>query len=339
MYGFSLKFREMKRIFVSTYPYGQHNSEPLTFLKKEGIEVVTNPKKRKLTSLEVAELAKDFDGIIAGTEDLAPLILKNPNLQIISRVGIGLDSVPLTLCREKGITVAYTPDAVTMAVVELTIGLMVSLTRMVHLANFELREGGWSRFTGKRLGESTIGLIGLGRVGSHVLRILKEFHPKKILINDIKDKSKEIEEILFGSGVPFELVDKEFIYTHSDVISVHVPLTKQTKNLISSPQIQMMNENTFLINTARGGIINEDDLYQALKNHKIAGAALDVFEQEPYKGKLIELKNIILTEHMGSCSYDCRYKMEMGAAEEVARFYQNKPLLNPVPEEEYSNQL
>ncbi|TGL02334.1 dehydrogenase [Leptospira bouyouniensis] len=328
----------MKRIFVSTYPFGQYNEEPISILRKEGWEVVLNPTKRKLTSEEVAEYAKDVDAIIAGTEDLTPLIQKNPGLKIISRVGIGLDSVPLQLCRDKNITVAYTPDAVTMAVVELTIGLMVSLTRKVHLANFELRRGGWSRFTGKRLGESVIGLIGLGRVGSNVLRILKEFRPKEILVNDLKNKSKEIQEIMQDTGLKVRQVDKEEIYKNADIISLHVPLTNLTRNMIGKTEFGLMNESTFVINTARGGIVNESDLFHAVKSEQIAGAAIDVFEKEPYKGNLIELENIILTEHMGSCSFDCRYLMEFGAASEVVRFFKGEPLLNPVPDEELENQ-
>jgi D-3-phosphoglycerate dehydrogenase len=328
----------MKRIFVSTYPFGQYNEEPISILNKEGWDVILNPTKRKLRSEEVAEYAKDVDAIIAGTEDLTPLIHKNRNLKIISRVGIGLDSVPLQLCRDKNITVAYTPDAVTMAVVELTIGLMVTLTRKVHLANSELRNGGWSRFTGKRLGESVIGIIGLGRVGSNVLRILKEFRPKEILVNDLKDKSKEINEIVQNTELKVRQVNKEEIYKKADIVSLHVPLTNHTRSMIGKAELNTMNQSTFLINTARGGIINETDLYHAVQTSQIAGAAIDVFEKEPYAGNLVELENIILTEHMGSCSYDCRYLMEFGAASEVVRFFKGESLLNPVPDEELENQ-
>jgi len=329
----------MKNIFVSTYPFGQFNSESITILEKNGHNVILNPLKRKLKSEEVAELAKDVDGIIAGTEDLTPLININNNLKIIVRVGIGLDAVPLALCKEKGITVAYTPDAVTHAVVELTIGLMISLTRKVHLANNEIRNGGWTRYTGKRIGESTIGLIGFGRVGSNVFRLLKEFNPKKILINDMKDKSKEISSILINHNIDVELVSKDEIYKKSDIISLHTPLSKLTHNMISRPQLELMRKECFLINTARGGIVNENDLYYAVKNKIISGAAIDVFEKEPYQGNLTELEDVILTEHMGSCSFDCRFLMEHGAASEVVRFFNGDPLLNPVPEEEIDNQL
>ncbi|EKO58925.1 phosphoglycerate dehydrogenase [Leptospira kirschneri] len=328
-----------KKIFISTYPFGFYNSEPWEILQETSWEIFTNPLKRKLTPIEVSEFAKDVDGIIAGTEDLAPLIHKNQNLRIISRVGIGLDSVPLNLCKERGIAVAYTPDAVTMAVAELTIGLMISSTRKVFLAHQELKTGGWSRFTGKRLGESTIGIIGAGRVGLNVIRILSEFKPKLILINDLKDKRKEVSEILDSKNIPYRFTRKEEIYSSSDIVSLHIPLSHKTKNLIGRKEFNLFSKDSFLINTARGGIVNESDLYDVLKSNRIAGAAIDVFEQEPYKGNLIDLDNIILTEHMGSCSYDCRLLMEKGAAEEIIRFFRGEALLNPVPEEEYQNQI
>ncbi|EMO24097.1 phosphoglycerate dehydrogenase [Leptospira santarosai] len=327
------------KIFISTYPFGFYNPEPMEILNRAGWEIVTNPLKRKLTALEVSEFAKEADGIIAGTEDLTPLIHKNRNLKIISRVGIGLDSVPLNLCKERGIAVTYTPDAVTMAVVELTIGLMISSTRRVVLAHQELKNGGWSRFTGKRLGESTIGIIGIGRVGLNVIRILSEFNPKMILMNDLKDKRKEVSEILNSKSIPYRFVEKDEIYSASDIISLHVPLSHKTKNLIGDREFNLFSKDSFLINTARGGIVNEVDLYNALKSNRIGGAAIDVFEQEPYKGNLTELDNIILTEHMGSCSYDCRLLMEKGSAEEIVRFFRGETLLNPVPKEEYQNQI
>lgn len=325
------------KIFISTYPFGIHNSEPLEILGKMGWEISANSLKRKLKPEEVAEIAKDVDGIIAGTEDLTPLIRTNPNLKIISRVGIGLDSVPLKLCKEKGIRVTYTPDAVTMAVVELTIGLMVSLTRNVHLADKEIRSGGWSRFTGKRLGESTIGIIGAGRVGLNVIRILSEFKPRMILVNDIKDKSLELDSLLKDKGISYKLTEKEYIYKNSDIVSLHLPLSSKTKNMITKLELNMFRQDSFLINTARGGLVNERDIYDALKEKVISGAAFDVFENEPYKGNLCELDNIILTEHMGSCSYDCRLLMERGASEDIIRFFTNQPLSNEVPPDEYGN--
>lgn len=323
------------KIFISTFPFGANDTTPLDLLAKTGWEIIKSSLGRKLKPEEVAEFAKDVDGIIAGTEDLTPLIHKNQNLKMIARVGIGLDSVPLKLCKERGITVSYTPDAVTMAVVELTIGLMIDVTRKVNQADREIRRGEWTRFTGHRLGESTIGIIGVGRVGLNVIRLLSEFRPKLILVNDLKDKSKELEQILKSKNIEYRIVEKEEIYKKSDIISLHLPLTPKTRNLITEKELNMFKRDSFLVNTARGELINEDNLYYALKNSRIAGAAIDVFAIEPYKGKLIELENILLTEHMGSCSFDCRLAMESGAARDLIHYFKNEPLENEVPEEEY----
>lgn len=172
-------------------------------------------------------------------------------------------------------------------------------------------------------------------MGLNVIRLLSEFRPKLILVNDLKDKSKELEQILKPKNIEYRIVDKEEIYRNSDIISLHLPLTPKTRNLITEKELNMFKRDSFLVNTARGELINEDNLYYALKNSRIAGAAIDVFAIEPYKGKLIELENVLLTEHMGSCSFDCRLAMESGAARDLIHYFKNEPLENEVPEEEY----
>ena len=171
----------MPKIFISTVPFGEADKKPIELLDQSGFEYVINPLNRKLKPEEVGELAQDCDGLIAGTENIHLVLEKAKSLKIVSRVGIGLDSVPLLECRKKEITVCYTPDAVTMAVVELTIGLMVSLTRKVCLADRNIRSNNWNRLQGKRLEKSIIGLIGFGRTGSNIARVLSEFKPKQIL--------------------------------------------------------------------------------------------------------------------------------------------------------------
>ncbi|MDH4262384.1 MAG: NAD(P)-binding domain-containing protein [Spirochaetia bacterium] len=327
----------MPKIFVSTYPYSRTAKEPIDLLRSTGWEIQINPLGRKLKSLEVAELAHEFDGIIAGTEDLRPLIESSEKLKIISRVGIGLDSVPLGLCKEKSIVVTYTPDAVSMAVVELTIGLMVSLTRQVVLADRQIRDGSWTRPYGKRIEESIIGIIGFGRIGSKVAKLLTVFKPRQVLVYDIKNKEPEITE-LKKSGLNIDFSSLNEIYTRSDIVTLHVPYSKLSRYMIDLKVFEKMKPDAYLINTARGGIVREDHLYDAIKLKKIAGAAMDVFEEEPYHGQLIELENVILLQHMGSCSYDCRLNMEFQAAEDMVNYFKGKPLINQVPEEEYAYQ-
>lgn len=326
------------KIFISTVPFGEIDSKPLKLLEQTGWEFIVNPLNRKLTSSEVAEMASTCDGIIAGTEDLRLLLEKNQRLKIISRVGIGLDSVPLFECRNRNIAVSYTPDAVTMAVAEITLGVMIGLTRHVYIADSMIRNGEWNRMAGKRIEKSVIGIIGFGRTGSNLARLLVPFRPKELLINDIKDKSSVVEK-LKNEGLNIRFVDKSEIYKRSDIISLHVPYYDKTKNMINADTFDHLKKECFLLNYSRGGIINEKDLYIAMKNNKIAGAAIDAFETEPYNGELIKLKNILLTQHMGSCSYDCRSRMEIEATEELIRFFKGEKLINKVPDEEYLYQL
>ncbi len=329
----------MPKIFISTDPFGGVDKTPIEMLDQSGFDYSINSLGRKLTPEEVGEFSKDCDGLIAGTENISIVLKKAKNLKMISRVGIGLDSVPLNECRAKNIKVSYTPDAVTMAVVELTIGLMIGLTRHVVKADQQTRIGNWFRLQGKRVGESVIGLIGFGRVGSNVARLLSEFRPKRILVNDAKDKTSEISSFASKSGVNISQVDREEIYREADIVSLHLPLTGRTRNIINADTLKKMNESSYLINTSRGGLVNESDLVEALKERTISGAAIDTFELEPYSGPLTDLENVILTQHMGSCSFDCRSQMEIQATDDLIRFFQNKPLLNEVPEEEYQYQI
>jgi len=331
----------MADVFVSTFPFCRTSSYALDVLKKNGHTVTINPLGRKMKPEEVAEFAHKNDSLIAGTEELLPLVEKSTSLKLISRVGVGLDSVPLELCKEKGIAVAYTPDAVSPAVSELAIGLMIDLFRQVGIADRELRRGGWSRPYGVRIGISKIGILGCGRIGTRFAYHLLGFAPSEILICDLEDKSDFIDELkkyadnLHHSQIKFSKnwnttqirqVSHKELYREADCISVHIPLNDSNRNLIASNEIKMMKPTSYLINTARAGIIKEEDIYQCLVNGTIAGAAIDVFEEEPYHGKLTNLDNVILTQHMGSCSIDCREDMEIEASENVVGFWKGEEL-------------
>ena len=251
---------------------------------------------------------------------------------MISRVGIGLDSVDLLAAQKKGIKVSYTPDAPAPAVAELTIGLMLSLLRSVHISNSHMHRGEWHRFFGRRISEVTIGIIGIGRIGGGVLQRLSSFGTSRILLNDIRDRPG------VNTGSQLEWVTKEEIYRQADVISLHLPLTVQTKNMIKLEQLLQMKSDALLINTSRGGIINEYDLADVLKSGHLGGAAIDVFEQEPYIGALAEVERCLLTSHMGSMSVDCRTRMEIEATEETVRFLTGQALKGLVPSSEYEAQ-
>jgi len=323
----------MSKVLITTVPFGNKDRAPLNLLEKNDIKYLINPLNKKLTEDELVELVSDFDVIIAGTELITKKVMNAAtNLKIISRVGIGLDSVDLLEAERRGIIVSYTPDAPAPAVAELTIGLMLTLLRSAQLSNMEMHNGKWHRFFGRRLSEITVGIIGVGRIGAGVLQHLQGFGSPKILVNDINPDNN------LNKKFNIEWVDKETIYQQADIITIHTPLTAQTKNMIKKEQLLSMKEDAIIINTARGGIINEDDLYEIMQAGHLSGAAIDVFDFEPYAGKLREIERCILTAHMGSMSVDCRTRMEIEATEETVRFLSNQVLEGMVPEEEYAVQ-
>ncbi|MDX2470046.1 MAG: phosphoglycerate dehydrogenase [SAR324 cluster bacterium] len=324
----------MAQVFISTFPFGKYDRAALTLLEEAGVDFAANPFDRKLTPEELCDLALDAEVLIASTEDLTSLITKSTKLKAIVRVGIGLDSVPLNLCKEKSIQVAYTPDAVTEGVGEVTVASMISLSRKLNEADRQMRRGEWNRLTGLRLGKSKVGIIGFGRVGTLVYRLMQPFGSGGIYINDITETAKDNYQS-FLTSCPSQWATKEEIYKECDIITVHTPLNDKTKDLITKKELAMMKPNALLINYARGGIINEADLYDALKSGQIAGAAIDCFEKEPYKGPLTELDNILLTQHMGSCAFDIRFEMETQSAKEAIRFVKGEAFVCPVPAEEY----
>lgn len=321
------------KALITTVPFGDKNQLPVEMLRENNIEYVINPLGKKLTEHELAELITDFDLVIAGTEPITDYVMsKAPRLKMISRVGIGLDSVDLIAAKRRGIKVSYTPDAPAPAVAELTMGLMLTLLRSIHVSNSQLHNSNWHRFFGRRIAEVTIGIIGVGRIGKRILNRISAFGTPRLLLNDIAP-DPEIDR-----RFKVEWVSKETIYKEADVISLHVPLTTHTKGMVGREQLELMKEDAMVINTARGGIIDEGALYSVLKNGHLSGAAIDVFEQEPYNGPLNEIERCILTAHMGSMSIDCRTRMEIEATEEVVRFYNDQKLQSLVPEGEYNVQ-
>lgn len=323
----------MPKVLITTVPFAEKNRLPIEQLNAAGIEYLINPLGRKIKEDELAEMVTDFDALIAGTEQITDKVMASASrLKLISRVGIGLDGVDLVAAERRGIQVSYTPDAPAPAVAELTIGLILSLLRSIHTVNSQMHRGEWQRHFGRRVPEVTIGILGVGRIGGRVLRRLAGFGSPRILVNDLRPNLKVAPEL------KLEWVDKDEIYSQADVVSLHLPLTAQTKNMIRSEQLLQMKPDALIINTARGGIINESDLAKVLNSGHLGGAAIDVFNQEPYNGPLATIDRCLLTSHMGSMSVDCRTRMEIEATEEAVRFLTGKELQGLVPREEYEVQ-
>jgi len=320
------------RVLVTTHPFGEIDRDPITLLETEGIPFTPNPFRRRFREHELAELIGPYEALIAGTEPITEAVLnKAPNLRLIARVGIGLDSVALQAARRRGIAITYTPSAPSPAVAELTIGQMLALLRKTVLVDREIRGGEWNRRIGRRLGLMTVGIIGVGRIGRLVIGHLKGWSPR-ILANDLKP------DLQFSQQSGCVWTDADTIYREADIISLHVPLTPRTREMIGERELVTMKPDALLINTARGELIDERALAEALRNRPAFSAALDVFHEEPYAGELTRLDNCVLSSHMGSVTRDCRLRMELEAAREVVRYFKKEPFAIPVPEEEYLNE-
>ncbi|TAK90643.1 MAG: lactate dehydrogenase [Burkholderiaceae bacterium] len=324
----------MPKVLVTTVPFADKDKTPIHLLEGAGIDYLINPVGRKLKEDELVNLIADHDVLIAGTEPITDKVMARANrLRLIARVGIGLDSVDLLAARRRGIRVSYTPDAPAKAVSDLTIGLMLDLLRQTHISNTQLHAGRWQRFFGRRLGEVTVGLIGMGRIGIGVLARLQGFGGTRVLVNDISPDRK------LETAFQFEWAEKDRIFREADIVSVHVPLTSKTRNMIGRAELELMKPDALLVNTARGGIVNEADLYAVLQAGHLGGAAIDVFEKEPYDGPLREIERCLLTAHMGSMSVDCRARMEIEATAEAIRFLSGQALESEVPQQEYESHL
>ena len=310
------------KILVSASPFCKHSLAPIKLLKKNEIDYDLNPQNRKLTEKEILNLIKSYDGLIADVEPLNKKVLsKAKNLKIISRVGIGTNNIDLKCAKKRKIVVTNTPDAPTEAVIELNLGLIFMLIRNISIHNTDIKKDRWERKFGLRLKFLKIGILGLGRVGLGLSQKLLKIGVPKIFYNDLKRK-KVKKNIVYKT--------KDYIFKNSDVICLTLPETNKTKKLLNKKVFKKMKKHSFLINTSRGDIIDEKDLFNYLKKGYFSGVALDVFNNEPYNGKLIQFKRCILTPHIGSHTIDCRNRMEIEATKDLVNFFKSKPIIHKV---------
>jgi len=301
------------KVFISTTSFAEYDKKPLELLRSAGFEVILNPYKRKLKPEEIVVLASDCDGIIAGVEQITEEVLRSlPKLKAISRCGVGLDNVDLEAAEKIGILISNTPNAPSQAVAELTIALILNLLRKVSLSDRRVRNGQWKKEMGQLISGKTVGIIGLGRIGKRVAELLKSFEVK-ILASEPNPDKKWVRKNKIN------LVSMDELLKESDIVTLHIPYTEQNRNLINSERLKIMKRGAILINTSRGGLIDEMALYQALKSGHLGGAALDVTEVEPYQGPLTELDNVIITPHIGSYAVEARIQMETEAAMNLIR--------------------
>jgi len=300
------------KILITPRSFGKSSSKPLDLLKEKGYEVVQNPYGRIMTRQEMMKHIVDVDGIIVGVDPLDREVLAcGKRLKAISKYGVGTDNIDVEYAKEKNIPVMRTVGANAEAVADFTFALMLAVARRIVEIDAGCRKLNWNKITSIEVHGKTLGLIGLGAIGKKVARRAAGFDMKVLAFDTFKDEVYAKE-----NGITY--VTLEELLKESDFISLHLPLTDETRNLISYEQFKMMKPMAVIVNTARGGIIDENALLWALKEKRIWGAGIDVFEEEPPKNsELLKMDNIVIGSHCAASTYEAIEKMGMMAAENL----------------------
>ena len=293
-----------KKVLIGPSSFGEVSSEPLKKLVETGFEVVNNPFKRKLSKKEVIELLKDREivGLLAGLETLDDEVLSLSNLKIISRVGSGTSNVDKKAADKNKIKLYSVPSGPVNSVAELTIGNIINLFRDIIPMNNNLHNDNWKRKIGREINGKSFLIIGLGRIGKKVASFLKTLGGKIYVYDPFIDQKEFIEL--------YNFVDLNQGLSLADLITIHV---SGEECMISNKEFLNMKKGVLICNASRGGVIDESELINAIKNKIVAGAWIDAFVEEPYYGEMKDLKEIILTPHVGSYTIECRQNMEMEA--------------------------
>ena len=298
----------MYKLLIAPTTFAKISKKPLEILKKKYSKIYINQTGSVLTKKNLLKLIKDVDAVIAGTEVYDKQVLNEArNLKVISRLGVGIDNIDLKTIKIKKIKLLTTQTTPERSVAELTLGLILNFYRNISLSDAEIKKNYWNKRMGNILYNKTIGVVGLGRVGKEFIRMMSSFNVQ-IIACDINPDRK------FASEKKIKLVTFSKLLKTSDIISLHINVNSHSTPIFNLDEFNQMKSDSVIVNTARGSIINEDDLFYALKNKLIGGACLDVFTKEPYKGKLRKIKNIILTPHIGSYVSEIRNEMEIEAA-------------------------
>lgn len=302
------------------------SAEAKAVLTQAGLEIVLNPYDRPLKEAELLELIQGVDGMVTGMDEVtAAVIAKGASaLKIVAKHGVGYNNIDLAAARQHNVQVTITPGANTVSVAELALGLMLSLARKIPVMDRSVKAGSWDRLTGCELSGKTLGIVGLGSIGSEVVKRAYAFD-MKIAAYDLFPRTDLIEKY----GVVYKPLTE--VLAAADFLSLHAPATPETLGMINKTTLQTMKKTAFIINTARGDLIVEQDLYEALTTGVIAGAGLDTFAQEPpVNSPLFTLDNVVLTPHAGATTSEAVTRMGVTAAEEVVRVLTGKQPLYSV---------
>ncbi|KYH33786.1 phosphoglycerate dehydrogenase [Neomoorella mulderi] len=297
----------------------------LAILREAGLEVTA---AGKMNEEELKDAIRDSEALIvrSATKVTAAAINAAKKLKIIGRAGVGTDNIDVTAATERGIVVVNAPEGNTVAAAEHTIAMMLALARNIPQANATLKQGIWEKkkYVGVELRGKTLGVIGLGKIGREVARRARGMEMKVMAYDPYVDPEQ-------ATRLEVELASLETVLQAADFVTVHLPLTNETRHLLGREELKLLKPGARVLNVARGGIIDEAALYEALKAGQVAGAALDVFEEEPLKASpLLELDNVIVTPHLGASTEEAQVAVAVEVARDVVRCLKGEPVLNAV---------
>lgn len=300
------------KILITPRSFASSSDKAIKMLTARGYEIQRNNTDQPYKKEEMLNLIKDIDGIIIGIDELSTEIIERADkLKVISKYGIGLDNIDINMATNKNIIVTNTPQANVDAVADLAFGLILSLARRIPEADQKTKSGKWEKIIGKSVWDKTLGIIGLGKIGKQVVKRAQGFQMNILVFDLIKDKK-------FAQRYGIKYVNLEKLLQKSDYITIHIPLNNATRGMISYNELGKIKKEAFLINTSRGGIVDEQALYKALRNNQLKGAALDVYSNEPPVGSpLKELDNVIMTPHIGAYTEEAIENMGMQAAQNL----------------------
>lgn len=315
----SVIVERMAKLLFTTSSFDLDNFRDRSKVESAGYEIVLNPWGKRLTEAQLGSLIdEDVVAMVAGLEPVTKSIIDRATaLEVIVRCGIGVDNVDIRAAEKRGVSVLNTPNGPTRAAAELTLAHILSLLRRIPECDRGVRSGRWQALMGSLLAEQTVGVVGFGRIGKQVVDLLRAFRPR-LLVYDIVETAEL-------SGVEFVSLDK--LIRESDVVTLHVPYGSDTRHLIDADRLNAMKPGAVLVNVARGGLVDEEAMLAALRSGKLAGAALDCCEVEPYSGPLIDIERVQFTAHMGSYAKEARSMMEADACRTLVSELEKRRLL------------
>jgi D-3-phosphoglycerate dehydrogenase len=290
----------MRKILVTATNYSKYCKEGKQLLLDHDCEIIENPHGRPYTFDELKEIVGDIDGVVCGVDTWNEEVFQiAPKLKAIARFGVGVDNIDLEAAKKHGIVVSNARGINTSAVAEQAVGLILSITRMIPYLNQSIRKGEWVRAMAYELKGKTLGLLGFGAIARSVAEKMKPFGVKMIAFDKYPNQK-------LAGELGVTICDFDTVIKQSDILSIHLPATNETEHMINEKSIDMMKTGVYLVNTARGPIVDEQALYQALKTGKIAGVGTDVFEFEPVlpTNPLFEFDNYVATPHTSAETYE-----------------------------------